>query len=1193
MCPPDLSRISILRALALTLSFAALGTWLLFDSPITHSQTAIIKNFESPQVHPLAITPDGTRLLAVNSPNGTLSVFQLESGQAPRLTAEIPVGLEPVSVAIRNDNEAWVANWLSDSISVVDLATGNVTRSVDVGDEPTDIIFAGSAREMAFVCVSGGGSLLTGTPLDRLGRGQIKVFDPASPATNPQTIEIFGKQPRALAKNADGSRVFVSVFESGNQTTVVTELDVRNNGGLPAPNPPLAAGLPTPPNTALIVKRVGSNWQDQIGRSWNTSIPFTLADVDLAVINASSTSFPSTVTLQVSGIGTHNGNMAFDPSQGRLLVANLEDTNEIRFEPNLSGKFQHNRITVLTNAATGTPTVSATPDLNSHVDFGVPAGSASERALSLALPADILRKSDGTFYVAANSSARVGVLAADGTVTDRITVGQGPTGLALDEPRQALYVLNRFDQTISVVDTNAKLQVSQVAIGLNPEPQSVRNGRRFLYDGDLSAHGTVSCASCHLNGHRDGMVWDLGNPQGSLDPVSVFLPPGTTGTDNLHPMKGPMMTQSLRGIIGNEPLHWRGDRGGIENFNGAFQSLLGGRLLSAGEMADFKAFVQSLTYPPNPHQQAQNRQVIISPFFTNETLFNGLLRCNQCHLVANFQPGTDNRITPASALLEPQSVKVPQMRGIYQKQGLNRATTSPQITGFGFGHDGSFDTIFNFQKAPMFNFATAGSVATADSWRRDMETMLLRLDTGIAPAVGLMVTVNATNKATSQARISQILVQQATTNNCDLVVHGIYGGIPRSFLFSPATSSFLPDSLTEAPVSLNTLINAAGTGSELTFIGVPKGEGRFRSIDNDGDNVLNDDEPRSSVQIRGRVLNANGGGVSGVTVTLSGSQSAKATTDANGNVVFNYVSTTGNHTLTPSQGSSTFGPTSRSFSSPSSNQVALFTLPATGPFTTPIGPSDNVNDTTASFVTQQYADFLSRDPDASGFAFWQNEINSCGNNVGCVEVKRINVSAAFFLSIEFQQTGFLVYKTNLASFAALPRFNQFFIDTPRLGRNVVVGQPGFEVLLEANKVAFFKGWVQLPNFVAAFPANLTADQFVEQLDLNAGRVLSATERAALVAILGSTPADQTKRAAVLRSLVEDADLNQKETNRAFVLMEYFGYLRRNPDDPPNNNLDGLNFWLGKLNQFNGNFVAAEMVKAFIISGEYRQRFGPE
>src|SRR5256714_6824378 len=180
------------------------------------------RNFEGPQIHPLGLTPDGTRLLAVNTPNATLSVFQLVSG-SPVLTAEIPVGLEPVSVAVRNNREAWVANWLSDSVSIVDLAAGNVVRTIDVGDEPTDILFAGLSNEKAFVCVSGGGTrAIAGGGTVTGASGAVKIFpDASNPMLALQTIQIFGKQPRALARSDDGSRVFVSVFESGHQANIL------------------------------------------------------------------------------------------------------------------------------------------------------------------------------------------------------------------------------------------------------------------------------------------------------------------------------------------------------------------------------------------------------------------------------------------------------------------------------------------------------------------------------------------------------------------------------------------------------------------------------------------------------------------------------------------------------------------------------------------------------------------------------------------------------------------------------------------------------------------------------------------------------------------------------------------------------------------------------------------------------------
>jgi len=883
------------------------------------------------------------------------------------------------------------------------------------------------------------------------------------------------------------------------------------------------------------------------------------------------------------------------------MVANLEDINQVRFEPNLSGRFQASRVSIVNTAGSGTPIITGTSDLNSHVDFSNPAGTDAERSLSLALPADIVRRVDGTFLVAATSSARVGVLSAAGIVTDRIAVGQGPTGLALDESRQRLYVLNRFDETVGVVDTNAKLQIAQLPIGFNPESQSVRDGRRFLYDASFSSHGTVSCASCHLNGHRDGMVWDLGNPLGNVDPVSVFFPPNITGSDNLHPMKGPMMTQSLRGIIGNEPFHWRGDKEGLESFNPAFVSLLGGqRQLTLGEMAAFKGFVQSLTYPPNPNQQQSrpaNEFQIGFSFFSNERLFGQghLANCSDCHLIVGFKPGTDNRITPSLSLQESQSVKVSQLRGIYQKVGINRTQSTPQITGFGLLHDGAFDTLFNFMKDPRFDFSQTDPV-TADSWRRDIEQLVLRLDSGTPPAIGLMVTIDATNKGSFNVtnRIS-LLMQQSQVGNCDLVVHGLYGGSPRSFLF--ANGQFQPDSLLEAPVSMQTLLNASSARAELTFVGVPRGEGRMRSIDIDGNGILNDDEPQTSVQLRGRVVNSGGNGVAGVTVKLSGAQAASAVTDSTGNVVFNFISTTGTFTLEPSQSGSTFGPGALTFSNPSQNQLAVFTTPAGTTFITPLGPSNNVIDTVPSFVTQQYADFFGRDPDASGFAFWQNEINSCGANAACVEVKRVNVSAAFYLSIEFQETGYLAYRAYKASFGDLPgkpvpvTYQQLMSDGQRIARNVIVNVGDWQALLEGNKVAFFNGWVQRSEFLARYPTSMTAATFIDTLNANTGGSLTPSVRDALVAQLNGNNTTQG-RASAVRQVAENAEFNRREFNRAFVLMQYFGYMRRNPNDPPDTDFSGWQFWLDKLNQFNGNFVNAEMVRAFIISTEYRQRFGP-
>ncbi|MCM3869161.1 MAG: DUF4214 domain-containing protein [Pyrinomonadaceae bacterium] len=247
------------------------------------------------------------------------------------------------------------------------------------------------------------------------------------------------------------------------------------------------------------------------------------------------------------------------------------------------------------------------------------------------------------------------------------------------------------------------------------------------------------------------------------------------------------------------------------------------------------------------------------------------------------------------------------------------------------------------------------------------------------------------------------------------------------------------------------------------------------------------------------------------------------------------------------------------------------------------------------FVRQHYRDFLNREPDAAGLAFWSGQITSCGTDAQCIEIKRINVSAAFFLSIEFQETGYLVYRMYKAAYGNLSGApvpltrGEFLPDTRQIGQGVEVGRPGWEELLAANKNTYAADFVSRSRFTTAYPPTLTAAQFVDTLNQNAGGALSPSERDQLVNDLAS---GAKNRAQVVRAVAEDSDLARNEFNKAFVLMQYYGYLLRNPNDMPDLNFSGFDFWLAKLNQFNGNFVEAEMVKAFLNSGEYKHRFGP-
>ena len=263
------------------------------------------------------------------------------------------------------------------------------------------------------------------------------------------------------------------------------------------------------------------------------------------------------------------------------------------------------------------------------------------------------------------------------------------------------------------------------------------------------------------------------------------------------------------------------------------------------------------------------------------------------------------------------------------------------------------------------------------------------------------------------------------------------------------------------------------------------------------------------------------------------------------------------------------------------------------------GLAPNQIDDTQFFVRQHYRDFLSREADPEGLAFWTNEIDSCGGDQKCVEVKRITDSGSFFLSIEFQETGYLVYRFYKTSYGNLPgtpvpiRLSEFLPDTQKIAEHVIVKQSGWEQKLESNKLAFATEFVQRARFVSTYPTSMSSEQFVDALYANSEVTPSASDRNAAINefTFAATTNDVAARARVLRRVAEHPTMVRQEFPRAFVLMQYFGYLRRNPNDAPDGNFDGHNFWLDKLHSFNGDFMQAEMVKAFISSAEYRRRFG--
>ncbi|HEU4535557.1 MAG TPA: beta-propeller fold lactonase family protein, partial [Polyangiaceae bacterium] len=480
----------------------------------------------------------------------------------------MPVGLEPVAVAARDDGEVWVVNHLSDSVSVVKLSAGGarVVRTLLVGDEPRDVVFAGPpGHPRAFITAAHRGQNAPFAPqltTPGVGRADVWVFDADAPGGGLggaplRIINLFSDTPRALAASADGQTVYAAAFVSGNRTAIVAHGQIPNtgeaSGGIPLPNVN-HAGAPEP-DVSLIVKFDGLHWVDELGRPWDDHVKFNLPDKDVFVIDAAA----PTPALKpggagfFAGVGTVLFNLAVNPKNGKVYVTNTEARNDVRFEgagvfadTTVRGRAVESRITVLDGQG-------ASPRrLNKHLDEGdgspVP---GPVRALSVSQPTGLAFAPDGdTLYVAALGNDKVVVYDADALeddsffpdAADQVHVsGGGPTGLALDHARQRLYVLTRFDNGISIVDTAARAEVGHLTMH-NPEPPSIVAGRRCLYDAALtSGRGDQACASCHIFGDKDELSWDLGDPDGDVaDAPGIVRAALGVGHVSFHPMKGPM-----------------------------------------------------------------------------------------------------------------------------------------------------------------------------------------------------------------------------------------------------------------------------------------------------------------------------------------------------------------------------------------------------------------------------------------------------------------------------------------------------------------------------------------------------------------------------------------------------------------------------------------------------------------------------
>lgn len=899
-------------------------------------------NFESSHVHPIALTPSGGRLVAVNTPDAVLEVFAVRQDGTLAPERAIPVGLEPVTVTARTDREVWVVNSLSDTLSIVDLDLGATVRTLFVGDEPADVAFANGR---AFVAVP--------------GEDAVKAYSLADLSQAPVRIDIFSRKVRALAVSPDGSRVYAVPLHSGNQTTVVnanlihdvdgdglvneTGLNLARlanlglnttacntepaAGGAPVPpypalpdglrrNPALTDPPPRPdgsdgvPPVGLIVKwdNAAGRYKDERGQDWTHCLPFRLPDRDLFVID--------TVTLAMTSV-SHLGTTLFDvsvqPGTGKVFVISTEARNQVRFEHPLGvrGHVVDNRVAIVDPAAGNNVVIV---DLNGHIDRASdPRTNLAERRASISQPGMIAWERDGSHaWLTAIGSRKLfrvdgGCAAADCVfgrtrlLPDAVEVGEGPTGVALNEAAGRAYVLNRFANSIAVVDTTALAKIGELPLH-DPSSSTVRDGRHFLYDGfDSSGHGDAACSSCHIFGDKDLLAWDLGDPTGSFaaygtpgDNVRFIVPQNNQPTTvppqppfaahvGFDPQKGPMTTQTLRGML--EPLHWRGDRGTMNAFNKAFVGLMGtadiGPVngepagLTADQMELFRQFALGIRFPPNPFRRVDDtvpNAVVTVPGTrttgnpaTGDLLFrtgatDANQSCSACHALpfgaAGGKPGGLQPGDPESAKAalfngnadgSPHSdLKVPHLRNMYEKTGPRFAShtnaadpPTDQRAGFGFVHDGSVPDMETFLSAAVFT-VTPQQV-------RDLSAFMFFFPTGTRPAVGRHLTLPAGAPPTGSVAEEGLLNDLIRLGNaadaarhCDLVATAISGGLLRGwFLNGGVGSGGLWTTDVEGEPQVATVDLRRVAGGPISFLCATVGSGPRLGVDRDVDLHLN------------------------------------------------------------------------------------------------------------------------------------------------------------------------------------------------------------------------------------------------------------------------------------------------------------------------------------------------------------------
>ncbi len=952
-------------------------------------------NFENPHCHPIDLSPDGNTLATVNTAANRVDLWDVSSGTPVfskavpvgydpvtarwRSNTELwvvnhisdsvsvvdPVNCivdetidtldEPCDVVFAGSTErAFVSCSSVNTIQVFNPNTFAETDQVVVAaEDPRALsVSADGTKVYAAIFESGNGTtLLFGAGVSG-GSGSFPPTDAMSDPLNPYRGQNPPPNTNVAAFKAD-TIIWRNAPPANPDVQVDWTAEVSAYFS-PAPSTDTINNIA--PLVSLIVQDDGTgNWFDDNGEDWTPWITgasaamsgrytgWTLIDRDVAIIDANN---PGGVAVQyVERLMNHNMAMGVNPVTGDITVIGTDATNLTRFEPNITGTFIRVNLAIIDPADLPNPTIV---DLNkAHLDAAQFAEDGiadayhdesvpqADRDDSIGDPRSIAWNSLGTvgFAVGMGSNNLIVIDAAGARPSVGFTVelGEGPTGIALDEGRNQLYTMNRFDGSISVVDitTPASASVSSTIPFFDPTPDVIKTGRVHLYGThENSGLGQIACGSCHIDSRKDRLAWDLGNPAGGIKALDLISVPGdlahdhsplfSGGLDDFHPMKGPMTTQTLQDIIGKEPLHWRGDKNGLEQFSGAFPDLQGAdAALIGAPMQEFEDFLATTHFPPNPFRNLDNTLPTNLPLpgqfahgkfsgapdfgldegdpLPNGNAVDGLavyrdltpaadggaLSCVVCHTlpIGNstdlFFDGANNHVIPAGPEGEAhlglfdadgsdqRTFKVPQMRAIFDKQGMTMSSSGESLAGFGVFHDGGIDSITRFVSEVVF-----GGI-DSDQEISDVVALMMAFSGGFVnpgptppgefpitqssndahAAVGKQDTFDSAAKDAAFLGLLILEADIADDFQIDLIakttetVTGL-GRVVRGYTYDPASNTFTPDQASSAGVTSATLLAAAAPGAEITFTATPLGTGTRLGIDRDEDALSDFDEVR-------------------------------------------------------------------------------------------------------------------------------------------------------------------------------------------------------------------------------------------------------------------------------------------------------------------------------------------------------------